>query len=187
MSRLSLSRPGTSVDILKVADLKFQNFHSKELERCLAFDALALLGGNEYLVQVEYFCEKSAIRRAKNIWESAKWQWISGSGWSTLFLYNSAIRWARNIWENAKWQWESVLGVSTSFCTTQQFWLQTLCALLKRKKEEALVNSLFYLELFVLDGNVYLIEVQPHFQEVADMKFVKSDTSGTCVKCFGLG
>ena len=58
MSRLSLSRPGMSIGILKaeVADLKFQNFHSKELERCLAFDALALLGGNEYLVQVEYFC-----------------------------------------------------------------------------------------------------------------------------------
>ena len=56
-----------------------------------------------------------------------------------------------------------------------------------KKKEEALVNSLFYLELFVFDGNVYLIEVQPHFQVVADMKFVKSDTSGTCVKCFGLG
>ena len=58
MSRLSLSRPGTSVGILKseVADLKFQNFHSKELERCLAFDALALLGGNEYLVQVQHFC-----------------------------------------------------------------------------------------------------------------------------------
>ena len=58
MSRLLLSRPGTSVGILKseVADLKFQNFYSKELERCLAFDALALLGGNEYLVQVQHFC-----------------------------------------------------------------------------------------------------------------------------------
>ena len=29
-----------------------------ELERCLAFDALALLGGNEYLVQVGIFCAK---------------------------------------------------------------------------------------------------------------------------------
>ena len=58
MSRLSLSRPGTSIGIFKaeVADLKFQNFHSKELERCLAFDALALLGGNEYLVQVDPHC-----------------------------------------------------------------------------------------------------------------------------------
>ena len=29
-----------------------------ELERCLAFDALALLGGNEYLVQVGISCAK---------------------------------------------------------------------------------------------------------------------------------
>ena len=67
MSRLSLSRPGTSVGILKaeVADLKFQNFHSKELERCLAFDALALLGGNEYLVQVEYFCTNQQFEEQK--------------------------------------------------------------------------------------------------------------------------
>ena len=67
MSRLSLSRPGTSIGILKaeVADLKFQNFHSKELERCLAFDALALLGGNEYLVQVEYFCTTQQFEEQK--------------------------------------------------------------------------------------------------------------------------
>ena len=67
MSRLSLSRPGTSIGILKaeVADLKFQNFHSKELERCLAFDALALLGGNEYLVQVEYFCTAQQFEEQK--------------------------------------------------------------------------------------------------------------------------
>ena len=67
MTRLSLSRPGMSVGILKaeVADLKFQNFHSKELERCLAFDALALLGGNEYLVQVEYFCTTQQFEEQK--------------------------------------------------------------------------------------------------------------------------
>ena len=67
MTRLSLSRPGMSVGILKaeVADLKFQNFHSKELERCLAFDALALLGGNEYLVQVEHFCTTQQFEEQK--------------------------------------------------------------------------------------------------------------------------
>ena len=67
MTRLSLSRPGMSVGILKaeVADLKFQNFHSKELERCLAFDALALLGGNEYLVQVEHFCTNQQFEEQK--------------------------------------------------------------------------------------------------------------------------
>ena len=69
MSRLSLSRPGTSVGILKseVADLKFQNFYSKELERCLAFDALALLGGNEYLVQVEHFVQLSNSMSKKHL------------------------------------------------------------------------------------------------------------------------
>ena len=118
MSRLSLSRPGTSIGILKaeVADLKFQNFHSKELERCLAFDALALLGGNEYLVQVEHFCttqqfeEQKTFEKVQNgnkylvqvdphcfcttqqFDEQETFEKVQNcNDWIHIFLYNSAI------------------------------------------------------------------------------------------------
>ena len=94
--------------------LKWQDFHFQDLERRLAYLKLKLPIWNFKTFTRKSWNAAWHLTRwlywvAMNIW--FRWK----------ILYNSAIPWVRNIWESAKWQWISGSGWSTLFCTTQQF------------------------------------------------------------------
>ena len=60
-----------------------------ELERCLAFDALALLGGNEYLVQVVLNSFHNTIRNVSHIF------WVFGKIFFCGFGMSIWFRWSQ--------------------------------------------------------------------------------------------